>query len=265
MAAHKIEVLLPLMILVSSLVIYSSTAAKSSKISPNQLKGIIEKYSQDLKLSKGGKGKDCTDDYKVDHLRLRMSWGPGYCSSGKATCRSGVKPEFTIHGLWPQQSDKENPEKCCTKEKFEINSLGPIKAKLRQYWPSIAGLNDEAFWSYQWDKHGTCATSITSLNKVYDYFNFAASSLKESDLTAVISKRFKPSNDKLYYGHAIIMALAQVYGAKISIECAPLKSKPQWHVITEVSACFDTNLDFIDCPYTKRRCLDQVLLPSKIL
>lgn len=264
MAVLRIEVLLLRMILFSSLVISSLTAAKSSSTSPDQLKRILDKYS-DLKLSNGGKNRGCTNDYKVDHLRLRMSWGPGYCSSGKAFCRAGVKPEFTIHGLWPQQKDKENPEKCCTEERFEIKALTPIKAKLRQYWPSISGSDDEGFWSYQWDKHGSCATKITSLNKVYDYFNFAVSSMKGSDLTTVTTKRFKPSNDKLYYGHAIIMALAQVYGAKISIECSPLKNKPQWHVVTEVSACFNTNLEFIDCPYTKRRCLEQVLLPSQVL
>lgn len=209
--------------------------------------------------------KGCTVDYNIDHVKLVMSWGPGYCSSGRINCKSNIKPEFSLHGLWPQGKDKESPIRCCTRERFDIRALLPINEKLRRYWPSLSRLNEEGFWPYQWDKHGSCASKIQGLNTVYDYFNFAADTMKNSEINSVMPNHFKPSNEKPYYGQAIVSALARVYGFKVSIDCSAAKNKPWLNVVTAISACFNTKLKPIDCPYTKRSCLNEVLLPATVI
>lgn len=266
MSVINLRVFLYVTIAVILLVISYPSTTQANDSAQNRLKEVLDRISKSQSSANlKDKDKDCTRNYNVDYIKLMMSWGPGLCSSGKLNCRSTVKPEFTVHGLWPQQKNKESPVNCCTNQAFNMKSLRPIKDELKRYWPSLNGLDEGGFWPYQWDKHGSCATKITGLDKVYDYFNFAINSMKESDFTNIITKQFKPSNNRLYYGDAIIMALTQVYGAKLSIECAKLKNKPQIYAVTEISACFDTKLKLIDCPYTKRRCLGQVLLPLSVM
>lgn len=252
-------------IAVISVLINHSPCIQANDNAQDRLNEVLGRFNG-MKLTDAKKDEGCTSKYNVDHLELRMTWGPGYCSVGKTSCRSNIKPEFTIHGLWPTQRDTESPTNCCTEQKFNINSLAPIKAKLQRYWPSLNGMHEQDFWPYQWNKHGSCATKIYGLNNVYDFFNFAVNSIMESDITKVMSSnQFKPSNEKLYSGHAIVMALAGVYGSKVSIRCSPLKNKPEVQVITDFSACFDTKLKLVDCPYAKKKCLSEVLFPAKVL
>ena len=73
-------------------------------------------------------------------------------------------PWFTLHGLWPQDTDGDYP--CtCTQEAFDPSILTPIQADMDRYWPSLNGPSN-TFWEHEWSKHGTCTPW-----SVHDYFN----------------------------------------------------------------------------------------------
>eukprot|EP00461_Guttulinopsis_vulgaris_P000344 UN00344 len=59
---------------------------------------------------------------------------------------------WTLHGVWPQFGQT------CTKEKFDVKQVAPIRSELDKYWMSCPGYTDNvSFWTHEWEKHGTCA------------------------------------------------------------------------------------------------------------
>ena len=62
--------------------------------------------------------------------------------------------QWTIHGLWPQNSKSDYPT-FCRRVDFSENLLNPIIDDLEKYWHSDRGSN-ENFWEHEWKKHGSC-------------------------------------------------------------------------------------------------------------
>ena len=62
--------------------------------------------------------------------------------------------QWTIHGLWPQNSKSDYPT-FCRRVDFSENLLNPIIDDLDKYWHSDRGSN-ENFWEHEWKKHGSC-------------------------------------------------------------------------------------------------------------
>src|SRR5690606_18738415 len=81
-------------------------------------------------------------------------------TSNTKECKSQLPTNITIHGLWPQITEKQAILSYCkdNSEKFDATKLGAIKAELQAKWPTaFTGDNqsDEGFWKHEWDKHGT--------------------------------------------------------------------------------------------------------------
>ena len=74
--------------------------------------------------------------------------------------------QWTIHGLWPQNSKSDYPTFCRSVD-FSENLLNPIIDDLDKYWHSDRGSN-ENFWEHEWKKHGSCM--FQEMNE-FDYFN----------------------------------------------------------------------------------------------
>lgn len=69
--------------------------------------------------------------------------------------------QYSIHGLWPQNTTESYPTYCKPKAKFSMEVLNPILDKLEQYWYSNKRTieMDEKFWEHEYMKHGTCTFS----------------------------------------------------------------------------------------------------------
>ena len=76
--------------------------------------------------------------------------------------------EFSIHGLWPQNSKTSFPS-YCKKVVFSIEKLVPILPDLKKYWYSDRETNVD-FWKHEDVKHGSCV--FTPMSE-YQYFKKA--------------------------------------------------------------------------------------------
>ena len=109
---------------------------------------------------------------------LVRQYTPTFCLS--EDCEKDKKPEMmTIHGLWPNGMTYDDPKPAfCTKEKFDVNSLSESTiSRLNCAWITSLDQSNEGFWSYEWNKHGTCSnfksqeeyfSTTLDLNDKYD-------------------------------------------------------------------------------------------------
>ena len=115
---------------------------------------------------------------------------------------------FTLHGLWPQDTDGNYP--CdCTNEAFDPSAIKPIQQSMDTYWPSLNGPSD-TFWSHEWSKHGTCAATFKSQ---FGFFNSTLSYLAKFDIVkALAAAGIKPGGagfTKSEFGAAMKAAYGQ--------------------------------------------------------
>ncbi|KAJ1929302.1 hypothetical protein FBU59_007056, partial [Linderina macrospora] len=79
----------------------------------------------------------------------------------------GPNDKFTIHGLWPNQCTGGVAPSTGCDSKRNVKKIQPIvqaagsslAKDMLTYWPSNKGSNDK-FWVHEWNKHGTCATTL---------------------------------------------------------------------------------------------------------
>lgn len=75
-----------------------------------------------------------------------------------------------------------------------MNSLNPIVSELHNRWTDIKGSTtwtkkqEGVFWRYEWNKHGTCAASLPSLNSELQYFKQGLDWSKQYQLTDLLNK-----------------------------------------------------------------------------
>jgi hypothetical protein len=74
--------------------------------------------------------------------------------------------EFILHGLWINYANGGYPQNCAPNNKFSSNNLqSTLVSQMNCEWVSYTGSNTD-FWSYEWDKHGTCDLSCSLPRKI---------------------------------------------------------------------------------------------------
>lgn len=191
----------------------------------------------------------CDKNEKVDYIRLAMTWQPGACKSGVVRCESWSN-KFSIHGLWPQKN-YGRLENCCTKEVYYEKRVEAIRGSLKAHWPTLTPGREDAAWQYQFNKHGSCAIGkVAGVKNPQDYFKLAINEFKIFDLLKVLQDgEFKVLTNTKYYGSDILDYLREVFGYRFQLVC---NSK----YVVEIRACFDTNMNQIDCYNTSSVCKD---------
>ncbi|KAG0293603.1 ribonuclease T2-like [Linnemannia gamsii] len=150
----------------------------------------------------------------------------------------GPANEFTIHGLWPDTcSGGQGPANGCDAARV----YSDIDTRLRNYPATPAGFMDDlntywgsykgdnnAFWSHEWSKHGTCVSTLAPTcagssyvqdQDVFNYFKTTLALRKQYNLYSVLSGAginpgSTPDSDDM---HAAIKA---AYGVDAQINCA---------------------------------------------
>ena len=84
--------------------------------------------------------------------------------------RCNASDNYSIHGWWPEYSNKSWPSWCDPSRYKEFNNItiSPIKELMDEYWYTCPGWpSPYIFWQHEWEKHGTCVES----DSVVEYFN----------------------------------------------------------------------------------------------
>ncbi|BGP28321.1 Ribonuclease T2-like [Rhodotorula toruloides] len=101
---------------------------------------------------------------------------------------TGPNNSWTLHGLWPDNCDGTFDQFCDPARQYtNIRSILAQNAPkqlleyMNVYWKDYQG-DDESFWAHEWDKHGTCISTLNTTcygkyykqyEEVVDYFERA--------------------------------------------------------------------------------------------
>jgi len=94
-----------------------------------------------------------------DYYVMTLSWAPGFCDLGgqetsSPECASGSAAGFVVHGLWPDNDYRPNPESCQGQDATPADI-----ADEHGLYPN------DSLAAYEYRKHGTC-TGLSA----HDYF-----------------------------------------------------------------------------------------------
>lgn len=201
-------------------------------------------------------------DNSWDYLLFVQRWPQTICVEvGDSEC---VIPDdvsgWVIHGLWPNRKGSELPDFCNDTNKFNPEKVANLRNTLLVKWPNLeAGKTADSLWEHEWDKHGTCAKSLSTLSDEEKYFS---ATLKFQDMFPIhdwlSANGIAPSDTKGYSPQSIINVLKTniVNGQQIQpqIRCAYKKesfssnqerSKP---CLDEIRICLDKEFNAFDCP-----------------
>ena len=112
----------------------------------------------------------CAEPARFDYYLLALAVAPAFCEDEpqrkrnfaqcQALSESGFKAmPLTLHGLWPNRTDRKHPAYCGGESGGAFCSLPPprlppeTRARLQRAMPASADCLDR----YQWAKHGSCS------------------------------------------------------------------------------------------------------------
>lgn len=154
---------------------------------------------------------------------------------------------FTLHGIWPNRNDTTWPQ-YCTNQQFDIKKIESLVPVLMEVWYDFEHPdNPSEFWSHEYDKHGTCASSDPIMSTQFQFFS-AAIKLHQSvfPLVQVLEKAgIVPSNSKQYSLSSFQQAIQQGIGAFPLMTCTQdYDGNTQ---VDRIQFCVDKNLQLYNC------------------
>jgi len=197
-------------------------------------------------------------DNSWDYLLMVTRW-PGTVAY-QQSIPSNVT-SFTLHGIWPTRNDGSWPQFCNDSQPFEASVISSLVDDLWVSWYDYTG-NGFDFWSHEWDKHGTCAESIPSMNTEYNYFSSAISlQTKYDSVDALAASDITPSSENWYSVADIQNALSDYFHVTPTITC---QSIDLGDALDMIQFCVDKNFQLEDCPSSQKRdstCGSHVYMP----
>eukprot|EP00164_Ancoracysta_twista_P000590 GFYU01000781.1.p1 GENE.GFYU01000781.1~~GFYU01000781.1.p1 ORF type:complete len:237 (+),score=66.77 GFYU01000781.1:76-786(+) len=163
---------------------------------------------------------DDRDESEYDFLSLAQSWPGSTCRMKTCNYKTKPLPKFLVHGLWPDRSDGTYPSFCNRTDTIDYSQIsGELQADMNTYWPSLFGQGSESFWSYEWNKHGTCAHYHTYKTQ-HDYFQSAIDIRKSLDIEDLLAQQGVSPREEPYEVSDLYTALNAALGEKYaSINC----------------------------------------------
>ncbi|KAF9932531.1 ribonuclease T2-like [Linnemannia zychae] len=149
----------------------------------------------------------------------------------------GPSNEFTMHGLWPDTcSGGQGPSTGCDASRVYTDIESRLQNypglpsgfmnELNTYWSSYKGDNN-AFWSHEWSKHGTCVSTLApncssdfvQNQDVFNYFSTTLGLRKQYNLynalaNAGITPGSTPDVDDMH------VAINAAFGVDAQINCS---------------------------------------------
>ncbi|CAD6230437.1 GSCOCG00006757001-RA-CDS [Cotesia congregata] len=204
------------------------------------------------------KKKECTKltansnaTINFDYLVLTISWLPTACyvfqkASSKSSCKNlFMHNKWSIHGLWPTMIAGESPESCNCSTKFNHNETKTLTSELNAKWTNIERKEGEHFWQHEYEKHGSCASSIEALNTQYKYFDQGLKLFEKYNISQILNN--SSINVGSSYREAdIVEGFRKQLGKQIIVRCKN-DSKMKKYFLYSIQLCFDKSLSLTDC------------------
>ncbi|XP_077203884.1 ribonuclease T2 isoform X2 [Paroedura picta] len=172
-------------------------------------------------------------------------WPVTVCKMSENEC-SNPPMYWTIHGLWTDKA-----EDCNKTWHFNVTEIKDLLVDMRQYWPDVLHENRTKFWKHEWDKHGTCAATLESLNSQKKYFSKALELYEKLDLNSYLVKLgIKPGNTYYQLG-SIKEALTSVYNVTPKIQCLSPEQGEEVQTIGQIKFCFTKDFILRNCTESK--------------
>lgn len=151
--------------------------------------------------------------------------------------RSAEENFFTLHGNWPTYNDGSYPCECGGS--FDPNEISSISSDMNKFWPSFRGSNDD-FWSHEWTKHGTCASSSPYLKGELNFFSNTLKARASFDIYDALTKGGLQTGTRVSLSD-VHSALRQAFGHDGVVGCTG-------GALDSISLCLTPDLDATDCP-----------------
>ncbi len=195
--------------------------------------------------------------YEFDYLIMPMFVASGQPkSSSRCHIPPGVAP-VSLHGLWPTDWHSHGPN-TCPGDAYDDSKIQDLAAALKRFWPTYMENPTEQFHEHEWTKHGTCAALAKVGNAAngiitdqHSYFSWALTFLENMDPMGILAKdNIVPGRHGKSFPYSdIVNALHYGTGHLISINCHGAHGKTK--TLIGMTACFDKELNQIDCPLGK--------------
>jgi len=202
-----------------------------------------------------------THNVPWDHFMLVTEWPQSSCefvnSTHKHDCviPSAVKG-WILHGLWPSSSHGAEPS-CCTKDKFDMDKVKDLESDLLMYWPNLfKGEGETSFWTHEYEKHGTCAASVSRFSTEHSFFEQTLILRNKFDPMEILEQNNVSPGEEGYELSQIRGPIEDSFGVSVCIECSYIKSTRQ-QLLSGMYVCLSKDdQQAIDCHDCEHECQD---------
>lgn len=150
-------------------------------------------------------------------------WPQSYCylltkRNPNNECSISENNHWLIHGIWAQKNNRSHPF-YCKNNTFSESQLAPILPDLRAKWSFIKkGASSSELWQHEWDKHGTCAVHVESMDSEIKYFKKGLELYHKFNITEILQdSQIEPGQYANIYSY--IEAVKKFTGKNCDIEC----------------------------------------------
>ncbi|XP_067900529.1 ribonuclease T2-like [Heterodontus francisci] len=185
-------------------------------------------------------------------LILSQHWPQTVCLMVSDTCKVPQNIDYwTVHGLWPKRI-----EMCNNSWQFNIENVKVILSDLKHWWPDVIHPDSTELWKHEWQKHGTCAATLESLDTQEKYFSKALELYQKMDLNSVLKKFDILPSPKYYMMENIEKALVSFYGVTPKIQCLNPTRGESVQVLGQIELCFNKDFQQLNCTEAAPNMLD---------
>lgn len=194
-------------------------------------------------------------------LILTIQWPQAFCldyndshTDNDACVVPDSVNDWTIHGLWPSIPGTVGPAFCNNTWKFDIQKISDLEGEMNIQWPNfIVNETFDSLWSHEWEKHGTCASSLPALYGEHNYFQQTLTLRKQYDILSMLQQGgIVPSSTHSYTYQTILSAVKSNIGTDPTITCV-YDHKTKRVYLSQVEVCMDQKFNRVDCVPTKSR------------
>ncbi|KKZ63582.1 ribonuclease T2 family protein [[Emmonsia] crescens] len=157
---------------------------------------------------------------------------------------TGPTDSWTIHGLWPDNCDGTYDQYCDrSREYSNITSIMNARGRAQVlndmtiFWKDYKG-NDESFWAHEWNKHGTCISTMEVAcyseyypqEEVADYFQKTVDLFKQVNTYQTLEAAgIVPDSSKQYELSQIQAAISAKHGQQVTLNCKNGQLNEVWY------------------------------------
>ncbi|KAM9317296.1 ribonuclease T2 [Gastrophryne carolinensis] len=148
---------------------------------------------------------------------------------------------WTLHGVWTDKT-----QMCNHSWPFNSSEVQDLFPEMNKWWPDVLHPNHSQLWKHEWQKHGTCAASLLSLNTQHKYFSKGLDLFKSIALNSALEKaRIKPA--QTYKKEDLEHVFLSLYGVLPKIQCLPPDQGQDTQILGQIEICLTKDFNLENC------------------